>query len=145
MIFRTKTPEDKYVEVAMIAELAPNENVGIEKLRRAAAGVGCDGVIVSSTQVETVRSGKPSFDVLDTGERASTVDEVSVSGTCIMFETDNGSWKAPEAGEEPAGPDPRPHCSAGKERIAAERDSVRKHELIRALPSECHQPAPAKD
>jgi len=110
-VYNTKIPDDKYVEVALLADTASNENDAVAKLMRSAATVGCDGIVIN-------------------GPRRESLKEVSASATCIMFVTDPGTWREPP----PLAAD---ECEAKRAEIQ-QADAQDKYRLIKALPIECH-------
>lgn len=116
-IFSTKAPEAKYVEVAQIADDGENEGAALTELKRSAAQVGCDGLILQTTQVVGVSRGEAS--------------NMRASGVCIMYVERDGSWRAPTAEEDP--------CRAARARLASARTSEEKHEIVRSMPIDCHR------
>lgn len=118
-VYQTKVPDAAYVEVALIANVARTENDGTFKLKRSAATIGCDGLVLHGARTEAVESSS-----------SPTVSEVSVTGICIMFVEDPGSWREPVQRDE---------CEVARERIAATPSPEEKYRLIRDLPPECHR------
>ena len=126
-VYQTKVPDAAYVEVALIANIDGTENDAIFKLKRSAATIGCDGLVLHGSRTEEV--GSSSSLPLSTGGGVA-VSKVSVTGICIMFVEDPGSWREPVQRDE---------CEVGRERIAATPSPEEKYRLIRDLPPECHK------
>src|SRR6476619_176312 len=57
-ILSTRTPEAKYVEVAQLADDGDDEAAALVELKHSAAHVGCDGLILQTAQVVSVRHGE---------------------------------------------------------------------------------------
>jgi hypothetical protein len=116
-IYRTKVPDAKYVEVSELVDTGDNETDALEELKLAAAGVGCDGLIVGEVRPERaavlVRRG-----------------EVNISGTCIMFAEDPGTWR-------PSPIDAR--CAADRDRLFAAKDPEERAAIARGMPPDCHR------
>lgn len=116
-IFSTRTPEAKYIEVAMLADDGDNEAAALVELKHSAAHVGCDGLILHTAQVVSVRYGEAA--------------DMRASGVCIMFVDDDGAWRAPPADEE--------QCRARRVRLAEARTSQEKLAIAHSMPVECHR------
>lgn len=126
--YRTKAPDAEFVEVYAMTDTGENETEALEKVKQSAAGLGCDGVILSQTRPQET-AVKP-FSVVHTVETV----KVAVSGTCIVFAQDPGTWQAA----------PEDTCVAGRRRILATTDPQQRAQIARELPPECHQ-ASARD
>lgn len=120
-IYRTKAPDGQYVEVSELVDLGDDETEALDKLKLSAAGVGCDGLIVGNV--------RPERESPDVTRGASHVAGVDISGTCIMFAQDPGTWRPSEF-------DAR--CSADKERLFAAKAPEERAAIARSMPPECH-------
>jgi len=118
-IYRTKVPAAEYVEVSELVDTGDDETEALDKLKLSAAGVGCDGLIVGAVraEAETMRFGN------------THITSVDISGTCIMFTQDPGTWR-------PSGIDAR--CAADRERLFATKDPDERLAITRAMPRACH-------
>jgi len=130
-IYQVRTPAEPFVEVGRLADLGQNENVALETLRSSAGHLGCDGLIIGGSLVESIIAG--------------SVQQVSVPGTCIMFVRDPGTWRPPEpkpATQQPAPPESdlmSPDvCARARARIFAAKDPRERARIISSMPSECH-------
>ena len=143
-IYQVKPPEAPFVEVYRIADLGENENVALDTLRQSSAYLGCDGLIIGGSRVESVIAG--------------SVQKVSLPGTCIMFVRDPGTWQPPPASATPASPPPppppsgspspapsseplpqdAPECIQARSKIFATKDPRERARIIHSLPSHCH-------
>ena len=115
-IYRRKVPEAEYVEVSELGDTGGDEAIALDKLKLSAAGVGCDGLIVGAVRPErSMMSGGPA---------------VTISGTCIMFEQDPGTW-------QPSAIDAR--CAADRDRLFAAKDPEQRAAIARSMPPDCHR------
>lgn len=121
-LYRTKHPDAPYVEVGELGDTGGDEAAALDKLELSAAGVGCDGLIVGSARNERT--------VADFTGNGARVAGVALSGTCIMFEQDPGTWRPSEF-------DVR--CNADKERLFAAKDPDEKAAIARSIPPECNR------
>lgn len=118
-IYRTKVPAADYVEVSELVDTGDDETEALDKLKLSAAGVGCDGLIVGGARPasQTMRFG------------TTHITSVDISGTCIMFTQDPGTWRPSEI-------DAR--CAADRERLFAAKDPDERLAITRAMPRACH-------
>jgi hypothetical protein len=116
-LYRTQHPGAPYVEVGELGDTASDEAEALDKLKLSAAGVGCDGLIVGSAHNDVK--------VID-----QRVTGVGLSGTCIMFEKDPGTWR-------PSAFDAR--CEADKKRLFAAKNSDEKVAIAQSMPPECNR------
>jgi hypothetical protein len=134
-LYQVQMPAEPFVEVVRITDLGDNENVALEALRRSAAYLGCDGLVLGSWFPESIIAG--------------SVQRVSLAGTCIMFVRDPGTWRAPEAAAEEAPassaaappaalPQDADECVAARAKVLAAKDPRERMRLIRSMPSKCH-------
>jgi hypothetical protein len=129
-IFQVRAPAEPFAEIARIADLGENENVALEALRRSAAHLGCDGLVLGSWFPESIVAG--------------TVQRVSLAGTCIMFVRDPGTWQAPEPEPQPEAPAPptlpqdEDECVRARAKVLEAKDPRERTRLIRSMPSKCH-------
>lgn len=114
-IYQTKVPAAPYVEVSELVDIGDNETDALDKLKLSAAGVGCDGLIVGTAHVEF----PVTFGI-----------DVNVSGTCIMFAQDPGTWRPSEI-------DAR--CAADRDRLFAAKDPDERVAIARSMPPDCHR------
>jgi len=121
-LYRTQHPGAPYVEVGELGDTGSNEAEALDNLKLSAAGVGCDGLIVGSARNEVTVSG-----VTGTVRRVASV---SLSGTCIMFEQDPGTWR-------PSAFDAR--CEADKKRLFAAKDPDEKVAIAQSMPPDCNR------
>lgn len=119
MIYRTKSPEGEYVEVADLGDVGDDEAEALQKLELSAAGVGCDGLIVGTARAASMAQHLG----------GSHVSAVEFSGTCIMFAQDPGTWR-------PSPLDAR--CAADRERLFAAKPEERAA-IARSMPIDCHR------
>lgn len=132
-LYRTQKPEQRYVEVFEMVDVGDDETEALERLKHSAGAMGCDGLIVGAARVEI-------------GGLSRIPREVNVSGTCIMFETAPGTWRAPP-GEDPAAETPTDEpdsasdetCGPERKRLLATKDPVARAAIARAMPPECHR------
>lgn len=120
-IYRTKVPSADYVEVSELFDSGDDDMDALDKLKLSAAGVGCDGLILGD-----VRAEGDSPRVFGGGH---VVSSVGVSGTCIMFTQDPGTWRPSEI-------DAR--CAADRDRLFATKDPDERLAITRAMPRACH-------
>jgi hypothetical protein len=116
-IYSTKAPDVKYVEVAQISDDGDDEAAALSELKRSAAEVGCDGLILQTTKIVSVANGEAS--------------DMRATGVCIMYVEGDGAWRAPTAEDD--------SCRAKRARLASAHTSDEKHEIIRSMPVECHR------
>jgi len=120
-IYKTKVPAADYVEVSELADSGDDGTEALDKLKLSAAGVGCDGLIIGEQRIEADRPR-----VFGGGH---VVSSIGISGTCIMFVQDPGTWRPSEI-------DAR--CAADRDRLSATKDPDERLAITRAMPRACH-------
>lgn len=120
-IYRTKAPAADYVEVSELVDHGSDEAGALDQLKLSAAGVGCDGLVVGASRADSVakRFGG-----------GTEVFSVAITGTCIMFSQDPGTWR-------PSAIDAR--CAADRDRLFAAKDPDEKLAIARSMPPDCHR------
>ncbi len=135
-LYRTQKPEQRYVEVFEMVDVGDDETEALETLKHSAGAMGCDGLIVGPARVEV-------------GGLWRIPHEVNVAGTCIMFQSDPRTWRAPPSeapaaetpAVEPDGADGASNetCAQERKRLLATEDPRERAAIARAMPPECHR------
>jgi hypothetical protein len=115
-IYRTKIPDAQYVEVSELVDTGIDETDALDQLKLSAAGVGCDGLVVGAVRREPAP--------------LSFASQINISGTCIMFAQDPGTWR-------PSAIDAR--CAADRDRLFAAKDPEQRAAIARSMPPDCHR------
>jgi hypothetical protein len=127
-IYKVKPPEASFVEVYQLTELGENEHVALDTLRLSAARLGCDGLVIGGSRVETVAW--------------HSVQTLRLSGTCIMFAQNPGTWQAPPPPDSPPPSEPlpqdAPECIQARSKIFATKDPQERARIIHSMPPSCH-------